>query len=143
MALRGAVYVNGIIKPAGEAVVPVYDHGFLYGEGVYETIRTYNRTPFLYDRHMDRLRASAARIHLDVPFSDAELATWIDDTVQAAGAATNSEMQEAYIRILSTQIGMQESCSTATPATRAAGPTCPTGRSKAATLTSVGFDNSV
>jgi branched-chain amino acid aminotransferase len=98
MALRGAVYVNGIIKPAGEAVVPVYDHGFLYGEGVYETLRTYNRVPFLYDRHLGRLRASAARIHLDVPFGDAELATWIDDTVAAAG-----EMKEAYIRILFTR----------------------------------------
>ena len=58
MALRGAVYVNGVIKPAGEAVVPVYDHGFLYGEGVYETLRTYNRVPFLYDRH----HAAAARV---------------------------------------------------------------------------------
>ena len=103
MALRGAVYVNGIITPAGEAVVPVYDHGFLYGEGVYETIRTYNRAPFLYDRHMHRLRASAARIQLDVPFSDTELATWIDDTVQAADAATAGEMKEAYIRILFTR----------------------------------------
>ena len=98
MALRGAVYVNGIIKPAGEAVVPVYDHGFLYGEGVYETLRTYNRVPFLYDRHMGRLRASAERIHLDVPFSDPQLAGWIDDTVAAAG-----EMKEAYIRILFTR----------------------------------------
>ena len=98
MALRGAVYVNGTIKPASEAVVPVYDHGFLYGEGVYETLRTYNRVPFLYDRHMARLRASSARIHLDVPFSDAELASWIDDTVAAAG-----EMKEAYIRILFTR----------------------------------------
>ena len=98
MALRGAVYVNGIIKPAGEAVVPVYDHGFLYGEGVYETLRTYNRVPFLYDRHMGRLRASAGRILLDVPFSDGELGTWIDSTVTAAG-----EMKEAYIRILFTR----------------------------------------
>jgi branched-chain amino acid aminotransferase len=98
MALRGAVYVNGIIKPAGEAVVPVYDHGFLYGEGVYETLRTYNRVPFLYDRHMGRLRASAGRILLDVPFSDGELGTWIDSTVAAAG-----EMKEAYIRILFTR----------------------------------------
>ena len=98
MALRGAVYVNGIIKPAADAVVPVYDHGFLYGEGVYETLRTYNRVPFLYDRHMGRLRASAGRILLDVPFSDAELGSWIDDTVAAAG-----EMKEAYIRILFTR----------------------------------------
>jgi branched-chain amino acid aminotransferase len=98
MPLRGAVYVNGTIKPANEAVVPVYDHGFLYGEGVYETLRTYNRVPFLYDRHMNRLRASAERIHLEVPFGDTALAAWIDDTVAAAG-----EMREAYIRILFTR----------------------------------------
>ena len=98
MALRGAVYVNGVIKPAGEAVVPVYDHGFLYGEGVYETLRTYNRVPFLYDRHQKRLRASASRILLDVPFTDAQLAESIDKTVSAAG-----EMKEAYIRVLLTR----------------------------------------
>ena len=98
MALRGAVYVNGIIKAAAEAVVPVYDHGFLYGEGVYETLRTYHRVPFLYDRHMGRLRASAERIRLPVPFTDTDMAGWIDRTVAAAG-----EMQEAYIRILFTR----------------------------------------
>ena len=98
MAIRGAVYVNGKIAAAAEAVVPVYDHGFLYGEGVYETLRTYNRVPFLYDRHMRRLRASAARLQLDVPFDDATLAKRIDETVEAAG-----EMKEAYIRILLTR----------------------------------------
>ena len=60
--MRGAVYVNGQIAAAGKAVVPVYDHGFVYGEGVYETLRTYNRVPFLYDRHMRRLRQSAERL---------------------------------------------------------------------------------
>ena len=98
MPLRGAVYVNGRISPASEAVVPVYDHGFLYGEGVYEVIRTYNGTPFLYDRHLRRLRASARHIHLDVPFTDETLAGWIDETRAAAG-----EMKEAYIRILLTR----------------------------------------
>lgn len=102
MPLRGAVYVNGRIAPAGEAVVPVYDHGFLYGEGVYETLRTYNRVPFLYDRHMRRLRASAARIQMDVPFDDDALAGWIDDTV-ATAARLPEGMQEAYIRILLTR----------------------------------------
>ena len=48
--MKGAVYVNGTITPADQAVVPVYDHGFVYGEGVYETLRTYNRIPFLYER---------------------------------------------------------------------------------------------
>ena len=66
--MRGAVYVNGKIAPADQAVVPVYDHGFVYGEGVYETLRTYNKVPFLYDRHMRRLRASADRLLLDVPY---------------------------------------------------------------------------
>jgi branched-chain amino acid aminotransferase len=79
-------------------VIPVYDHGFLYGEGVYETLRTYNRVPFLYDRHLRRLRLSAERINLAVPFDDASLRGWIDDTVAAAG-----ELKEAYIRVLLTR----------------------------------------
>ena len=98
MPIRGAVYVNGRIARAEDASIPVYDHGFLYGEGVYETLRTYNRVPFLYDRHTRRLRASAGFLQLDVPFTDEELAAWIADTMAAAG-----EMEEAYIRILLTR----------------------------------------
>jgi branched-chain amino acid aminotransferase len=96
--MRGAVYVNGRITPADQAVVPVYDHGFVYGEGVYETLRTYNRVPFLYDRHMRRLRQSAARLLLDVPFDDATLLRWIEETMAEAG-----ELDEGYIRILLTR----------------------------------------
>src|SRR5678816_2490041 len=98
MSLRGAVYVNGRIARAEAATVPVYDHGFLYGEGVYETLRTYNRVPFLYDRHVRRLRASAGYLQLAVPFNDDELASWIGDTMAAAGP-----LQEAYIRVLLTR----------------------------------------
>src|SRR6266550_5104799 len=98
MPIRGAVYVNGTIARAEDASIPVYDHGFLYGEGVYETLRTYNRVPFLYDRHLRRLRASAGYLQLDVPFSDESLATWIGDTMVAAG-----DMEEAYIRVLLTR----------------------------------------
>ena len=96
--MRGAVYVNGKIAPADQAVVPVYDHGFVYGEGVYETLRTYSKVPFLYDRHMRRLRASADRLMLDVPYDDATMLKWIEQTVAAAGA-----LDEAYIRILHTR----------------------------------------
>ena len=98
MRLRGAVYVNGRIAPADSAVIPVYDHGFVFGEGVYETLRTYNRVPFLYDRHVRRLRASAGYLELDVPFDDATLANRIEQTMEAAG-----EMREAYIRVLLTR----------------------------------------
>ena len=96
--MRGAVYVNGKIAPADQAVVPVYDHGFVYGEGVYETLRTYNRVPFLYGRHMRRLRQSAERLLLDVPFDDATLLQSIEQTMAAAG-----ELDQAYIRILLTR----------------------------------------
>jgi branched-chain amino acid aminotransferase len=96
--VKGAVYVNGRITSASDAVVPVYDHGFLYGEGVYETLRTYNRVPFLFDRHVRRLRESAMHLRLEVPFGDGELRQWIEDTVDAAGTLT-----EAYIRILLTR----------------------------------------
>ena len=105
------MYVNGAIRPAAQAVVPVYDHGFLFGEGVYETLRTYRRVPFLYDRHVRRLRASAGYIHLDVPYSDDELRGWINQTVQAAG-----DLGEAYIRILHTRgVGELTYDLTATP----------------------------
>jgi branched-chain amino acid aminotransferase len=96
--MRGAVYVNGKIAPADQAVVPVYDHGFVYGEGVYETLRTYNKVPFLYDRHIRRLRQSAQHLDLAVPFDDRALLGWIHDTMAAAG-----EMREYYIRILLTR----------------------------------------
>ena len=98
MPLHGAVYINGRIAPAEEASIPVYDHGFLYGEGVYETLRTYNRVPFLYDRHARRLRASAGHLQLPVPFSDDELQSWIAATMAAAEL-----IHEAYIRVLLTR----------------------------------------
>ncbi len=104
MPIRGAVYVNGKIARAEEAVVPVDDHGFLYGEGIYETLRTYNRVPFLYDRHLARLRASAAHLQLDVPFDDEALLGWMNDTVAAAGEMVGAPgMNEAYIRVLLTR----------------------------------------
>jgi branched-chain amino acid aminotransferase len=96
--VKGAVYVNGTIAPADRAVIPVYDHGFLYGEGVYETLRTYNGVPFLWDQHCRRLRASAGYLALDVPMTDDELLRRVEETIAAAG-----EMREAYIRILLTR----------------------------------------
>ncbi|OFW41292.1 MAG: hypothetical protein A3F70_04820 [Acidobacteria bacterium RIFCSPLOWO2_12_FULL_67_14] len=91
--------VNGRVTPATEAVIPVLDHGFLYGEGIYETLRTYNGGPFLLDRHMRRLRNSARMIVLDLPFTDAELADRIRGTMSAAAL----HGAEAYIRVLVTR----------------------------------------
>jgi branched-chain amino acid aminotransferase len=92
------VYVNGRITDDRDAVVSVFDHGFLYGEGVYETLRTYNGRLFLYERHARRLRRSAAMIALDVPFTDAALRQAITDTTTRAGFDG-----EAYVRVLVTR----------------------------------------
>jgi branched-chain amino acid aminotransferase len=98
-AMAATVNVNGRISGERDAVISVFDHGFLYGEGIYETMRTYNRRPFLYDRHMRRLRNSAAMMSLDIPFGDEELAGQIRDTT----AATSLGGAEAYIRVLVTR----------------------------------------
>ena len=92
------VYVNGRISDARDAVVSVLDHGFLYGEGVYETLRTYSRRVFLFERHARRLRRSASMIALDVPFGDEDLRHAIADTMAQAQFG-----DEAYIRVLVTR----------------------------------------
>ena len=97
--MAATVMVNGRIGSEQDAVIPVFDHGFLYGEGVYETMRTYNGRPFLYDRHMRRLRRSADMIALQVPFSDEALAARIQETMRAA----HLDGAEAYIRVLLTR----------------------------------------
>jgi branched-chain amino acid aminotransferase len=99
MRMSAHVCVNGRISSDRDAVISVFDHGFLYGEGIYETLRTYHGRPFLYDRHMRRLRNSARMIRLDVPVTDADLATQVRDTM----AAANLDGAEAYIRVLVTR----------------------------------------
>lgn len=96
--MHATVYVNGRISDAASAAIPVFDHGFLYGEGVYETLRTYGREPFLFTEHLERLRRSAGLIALDVPFTDADLRAHVSATMAAHGGTG-----EAYIRILLTR----------------------------------------
>jgi branched-chain amino acid aminotransferase len=100
--MAAIVNVNGKITDEQHAVISVFDHGFLYGEGVYETLRTYRRRPFLLDRHLRRLRTSAGMIALGVPLSDKELTSRIDDTIaEASRVASNAS--EWYIRVLLTR----------------------------------------
>ena len=96
--MSATVNVNGRITPECEAVISIFDHGFLYGEGVYETMRTYHGRPFLFDRHMRRLRRSASMIELPLSFSGEELAAQIRATHDAAKLDG-----EAYIRVLVTR----------------------------------------
>jgi branched-chain amino acid aminotransferase len=97
--MSAMVNVNGRISDEREAVISVFDHGFLYGEGIYETLRTYNGRLFLYDRHTRRLRNSARLIQLMIPFTDDDLARQICATI----AATKLDGKEAYVRMLVTR----------------------------------------
>src|SRR5262252_4248172 len=101
------VNVNGRVLDQAHAVISVFDHGFLYGEGVYETLRTFNGRPFLFDRHMQRLRNSAGMLMLPVPISDEEMAARCRETMKAAGLGEHEGFSgatdEAYIRILLTR----------------------------------------
>lgn len=96
--MRATVSVNGRITSGSEAVVPVFDHGFLYGDGIYETLRTYHREPFLLDRHLHRLHRSASLISLALPWPDADLRARVRATMAAEPAP-----DELYIRLLVTR----------------------------------------
>lgn len=67
------VYINGRFYPEEEAKISVFDRGFIYGDGVFETMRTYAGKIFKLDKHLLRLRHSAGLILLKIPFSDEEL----------------------------------------------------------------------
>src|SRR4051812_24544570 len=92
-----AVSIDGSIVPPEQAVVSVFDRGFLYGDSVYEVIRTYAGVPFAQDRHLVRLEESARRLQMRLPWSRARIAAEIARTLAAAGNA------ESYIRVVVTR----------------------------------------
>ena len=94
-----AVNINGRLTDAANAAVSPLDRGFLFGEGVYETLRTYNRPPFLLNRHLARLRASADLISLKVPHDDDEYRDRLLETM----AGLSDKKSELYLRILLTR----------------------------------------
>src|SRR5262245_4282604 len=123
--MSAMVYVNGQISDASTASVPVFDHGFLYGEGVYETLRTYGLEPFHFERHTRRLRNSADMMRLPVPFSDRDALRRVTATTAPHNTrrwpepTPNADPTEKYIRILLTRgVGelsyQPESCPTPT-----------------------------
>jgi branched-chain amino acid aminotransferase len=88
------VYVDGKLLPKDEAKVSVFDHGFLYGDGVFEGIRVYEGNIFRLDPHLDRLYESAQTIALEIPMSREELTQATVATVAGSG------LQDAYIRLV-------------------------------------------
>ena len=88
--------VEGRLVPPEEAFVPVLDRGFLYGDSVYEVVRTYGGRPFALDRHMQRMERTAERIGLTLPGRE-KILTELQRTLDGAGNA------ESYARIIVTR----------------------------------------
>ena len=76
------IYIDGKYLPKDEARVSVFDHGFLYGDGVFEGIRAYNGKVFRLQEHLDRMYDSARTIDLTVPVSKEEMAEIILETLR-------------------------------------------------------------
>jgi branched-chain amino acid aminotransferase len=100
--MAATVNVNGRVSDQEHASISIFDHGFLYGEGVYETLRTYHGQPFLFDRHMRRLRNSAGMLELSIPLTDQQVDDRFRETMRVAGLDGGAD-REAYIRILVTR----------------------------------------
>ena len=88
------IYLDGELVPASQAKISVYDHGFLYGDGVFEGIRIYNRRIFRLDAHLTRLYRSAKAIWLAPPLSFDEMKAAIQKTVAA------NQIENGYIRAI-------------------------------------------
>ena len=94
------IYLDGKFVPREEAKISVFDHGFLYGDGVFEGIRAYNGRVFRLEEHLDRLYDSAKTIDLQVPVSKAEFGEIVLETLR------KNNLREAYIRpIVSRGVG--------------------------------------
>ena len=91
------VWLDGHLVDKQHAVVPVYDHGLLYGDGVFEGIRVYNGRIFKLKSHLDRLEASAHAIHLTMHYTRREIEQAVRETVSANG------LKDAYIRLVVTR----------------------------------------
>jgi branched-chain amino acid aminotransferase len=91
------IYINGKLFDKADAKVSVYDHGLLYGDGVFEGLRVYGGKVFRLKEHVDRLYASARAIKLEIPMSPGQMVEAVEMTVKA------NEKHDGYIRLIVTR----------------------------------------
>ena len=91
------IYINGEYYPKSQAKISVYDHGLLYGDGVFEGIRAYNGIVFKLKEHIDRLYRSANVIMLDIPLTKEEMINAVLETLR------KNNLRDAYIRLVVTR----------------------------------------
>jgi branched-chain amino acid aminotransferase len=91
------IWIDGTYYARGDAKVSVFDHGLLYGDGVFEGIRVYNRRVFRLAQHLDRLYASAKGIWLEIPLAKPAMHRLVEEAVE------KSELEDAYLRLVVTR----------------------------------------
>ncbi|MBX5320853.1 MAG: branched-chain-amino-acid transaminase [Candidatus Bathyarchaeota archaeon] len=91
------VYIDGQYYPKSQAKISVYDHGLLYGDGVFEGIRAYNGVVFKLKEHIDRLYRSAHAIMLQIPLTKEEMIKIVLETLR------KNQLKDAYIRLVVTR----------------------------------------
>lgn len=91
------IYLDGDFVPKERALISVFDHGLLYGDGVFEGIRAYHGRVFKLDEHLDRLYDSARTIALEVPVSKKEMQEVVLETLR------RNDLSDAYIRLVVTR----------------------------------------
>ena len=87
------IFINGKFYSGRNANISVFDHGFLYGDGIFETLRTYNGKVFKIDEHLERLFHSAKLVKLKIPLAKNQLKAAINSTIK------KNKLKEAYIRL--------------------------------------------
>lgn len=97
------VSINGNLTPPEEAMVSIFDRGFLYGDSVYEVTLTYEGIPFLLDEHLERLWHSAAGIAMTPTWSKDEIKKFISEGLEAFSKLSDAKRQ--YIRVIITRGG--------------------------------------
>ena len=91
------VYIDGEYYPKSQAKISVYDHGLLYGDGVFEGIRAYNGVVFKLKEHIDRLYRSAHAIMLQIPMTEEQMINAVLETLR------KNSLKDAYIRLVVTR----------------------------------------
>jgi branched-chain amino acid aminotransferase len=91
------IYIDGKYYPKSEAKISVYDHGFLYGDGVFEGIRVYNGIVFKLKEHVQRLFDSAHALMLQIPLTQEQVVTAVAETVR------KNKLKDSYVRLVVTR----------------------------------------
>src|SRR6202008_1688367 len=95
--MSAIVYAGGKFLPSGDAAVSVFDHGLLYGDGIFEGIRAYNGRVFRLKEHLDRLFYSAKAILLTIPMSREKIAAAVMES------GRQNKIRDGYIRLVVTR----------------------------------------